>query len=88
MRECMVLGTPVVAVDADGTMESLAGHGWGVVDGEVDVAVKSLTEALTNQSMRDKHITDARRYAVEHYTYDRTASGTLAVYRKVLKDGT
>jgi len=87
VRECMVLGTPVVAVDADGTMESLAGHGWGVADGEIDLAVKCLTEALINQKLRNKHITSARRYAVEHYTYDRTAVGTLAVYRKVLESG-
>lgn len=85
VRECMVLGTPVVAVDADGTMESLAGNGWGVPDGKPDVAVAALTEALTNQSLRDKHVTGARRYAVEHYTYDRTASGTLEVYRKVIE---
>lgn len=85
VRECMVLGTPVVTVDADGTMESLAGHGWGVADGDVETAVKYLTEALTNQAIRDKHVTGARRYAVEHYTYDRTAVGSLAVYRKVLE---
>jgi len=84
VRECMVLGTPVVAVDAAGTMESLAGHGRGVADGDVEGAVQGVTELLTNSELRDRCVTGARRYAVEHFTYDRTATGTLAVYRKVL----
>lgn len=84
VRECMVLGTPVVAVDADGTMESLAGHGWGVSDGDVEAAARAVAEALTNTALRDEKVAGARRYAVEHYTYDRTAEGTLAVYIKVL----
>jgi len=84
VRECMVLGTPVVAVDADGTMESLAGHGWGVPDGDIEGAVASVTEALTNQPLRDERVSGARRHAVEHYTYDRTVAGTIEVYQKVL----
>jgi len=84
VRECMVLGTPVVAVDAAGTMESLAGYGTGVADGDVAAAAEAVRAALTDSSLRDRYITGARRYAVEHYTYDRTASGTLAVYRKIL----
>jgi glycosyltransferase involved in cell wall biosynthesis len=84
VRECMVLGTPVVAVDAAGTMESLAGYGCGIADGDIDAAAEAVTTVLTNSALRDEYITGARRYAVEHYTYDRTAAGTLAVYRKIL----
>ena len=84
VRECMVLGTPVVAVDADGTMESLAGHGWGIADGDVEGAAMGVTEALTNQPLRYERVSGARRHAVEHYTYDRTVAGTLEVYRKAL----
>jgi len=84
VRECMVLGTPVVAVEAAGTMESLAGHGWGVADGDIEGAVAGVAEALTNQPLRDERVSGARRYAVEHYTYDRTVAGTIEVYRKVL----
>ena len=84
VRECMVLGIPVVAVDADGTMESLAGHGWGVADGDVEGAATSVAEALTNQSLRYEHVSGARRYAIAHYAYDRTVAGTLDLYRKVL----
>jgi glycosyltransferase involved in cell wall biosynthesis len=85
VRECMVLGTPVVAVDAAGTMESLAGHGWSVSDADIEGAAKSVVEALSNQELRNRYVAGARRYAVEHYTYDRTVSGTLEVYRKVLE---
>ena len=84
VRECMVLGTPVVAVDAAGTMESLAGHGWGVSAADVDGAVQAVEQALLDTDLRDKHVAGARRYAIEHYTYDRTAIGTLAVYREIL----
>jgi len=84
VRECMVLGTPVVAVEAAGTMESLAGHGWRVADGDVEGAALCVSEALTQRTMRDEHVAAARRHAIEHYAYDRTVRGTLAVYRKVL----
>lgn len=84
VRECMVLGTPVVAVKCDGTMESLAGHGWGVDDGNVAAAVRAVTEALTKPMYRSEHIAGARRYAIEHYDYNRTVAGTLEVYREVL----
>ncbi len=84
VRECMVLGTPVVAVKADGTMESLAGHGWGVDDGDVETAVRSVREALGDTPLRRERVAGARRHAVEYYSYDRTAAETLEVYRKVL----
>jgi glycosyltransferase involved in cell wall biosynthesis len=84
VRECMVLGTPVVAVDAAGTMESLAGHGWGVRDGDVDGAARCVVEALTNQTLRRERIAAARRHAVANYPHSRTVSDTLAVYRTIL----
>ncbi len=84
VRECMVLGTPVVAVNADGTMESLAGHGWEVNDGDVAAGVRCVTEALTDPVRRGEHVSGARRYAIEQYNYDRTVAGTLNVYRAVL----
>ena len=83
VRECMVLGTPVVAVEAAGTMESLAGNGRGVPDGDVAAAAEAVVEVLTNSRLRDDYIAGARRHAVEHYTYDRTVDGTLDVYRKI-----
>ncbi len=87
VRECMVLGTPVVAVDAAGTMESLGGHGWKIKDDDVDGAAAAVVEALTNRELRDRHIAGARRYAVEHYSYDRTVAGTLEVYSAAVSQG-
>ncbi len=84
VRECMILGTPVVAVNAEGTMESLAGNGWGVENGDVDGAVQCVSEALSNRMLRQERVASARRYAIENYSYDRTVTGTLEVYRKVL----
>ncbi len=84
VRECMVLGTPVVAVDAAGTMESLAGHGLGVKDGDIDEAVRCVTEVLTNRTLRYDLVTAARRHAIEHYNYDQLVSGTLNVYKELL----
>ncbi len=84
VRECMALGTPVVAVNAAGTAESLAGHGWLVEDGDVDGAVRAIREALSDGPERNRRVETACLHARECYSYDRTVDGTLDVYRKVL----
>jgi glycosyltransferase involved in cell wall biosynthesis len=84
VRTAMALGTPVVAVAVPGTMESLAGHGWGVAAGDVDVAAQSVVEALTDTKKRDATIKAAMESAVSRFAFERTVEGTIAVYEKAL----
>lgn len=82
VRKAMVMGVPVVAVDAPGTMESLAGHGWRVRDGDVEAGVRSVEAALD----RGPHHA-ATDYARRHFSLERTVRGTLEVYRAVTRAG-
>ncbi len=84
VRTAMVLGTPVVAVDAPGTLESLAGHGWLVRSDDVEAAARSIIEALTNAKRRERVIKAARESAVRRFAFDRTIEGTIAVYENIL----
>jgi glycosyltransferase involved in cell wall biosynthesis len=85
VREAMVLGVPVVAVNAPGSMESLAGHGWSVADDDVEGAVRSVREALFDAGRRQAVIDGARGSALERFSFERTVEGTLAVYGRVIE---
>jgi glycosyltransferase involved in cell wall biosynthesis len=86
VRTAMVLGTPVVAVNAPGTMESLSGNGWIVTPNDVEVAARSVVEALTDTKKREDVVRAARESAVSRFAFDRTVEGTIAVYEKILGD--
>ena len=85
IREAMVLGTPVVAVDAPGSMESLAGHGWSVKDGDVEGAAKAITDILSDQSNTRTVCEEARASAISRFSFDGAVEGTFKVYRSVSK---
>ncbi|MFO7691676.1 MAG: glycosyltransferase [Vicinamibacterales bacterium] len=87
VREATVLGIPVVAVDAAGTVESLGGHGWLVPPGDVAGAARAVAEALTDAGRREAVCRAARRSARERFAFDRTLAGTLDVYGSVLTAG-
>ena len=80
VREAMVLGVPVVAVDAPGTMESLDGHGWAVRAGDVESAATALMESLFDDEKRDLIRQEARASAVERFGMKLTIDGTISVY--------
>jgi glycosyltransferase involved in cell wall biosynthesis len=83
VREAMALGTPVVAVNAPGTAESLAGHGWLVEAGDVAGAAAAVRAVLTDAARREAVCRAAQAFAREHYSFGRTLAGTLAVYEQV-----
>jgi len=85
VRQAMALGTPVVAVNAAGTAESLAGHGWLVSPNDVVAAARCVREALTDEARRGTAIAAARTSAHERFSLDTTVEGTLSVYRHVVK---
>jgi glycosyltransferase involved in cell wall biosynthesis len=87
VRTAMVCGTPVVAVDAPGTMESLAGNGWAVKPGDIEGAAASVLDALTNQAKREAFRKDGRESAVSRFSFQRTVDDTIRVYEDVLEGG-
>ena len=84
VREAMALGTPVVAVDAAGTVESLDGHGWIISDGDVDSAVVAVCAALTDEDQRTKHTLAAAKSARSRFSMEDTVQRTVEVYRRHL----
>jgi glycosyltransferase involved in cell wall biosynthesis len=82
VREAMLLGTPVVAVDAAGTMESLDGHGIGIKPGDVSAAADAVHAVLTDTDKRQSMIAGARRSALARFSFPVTVAGTLAAYRR------
>lgn len=84
VREAMAQGVPVLAVDAPGTMESLAGHGWSVSDGDVDGAAMTVTTLLADKRATRDKCDGARALANEQFSLEKTVDGTLAVYRQVI----
>jgi glycosyltransferase involved in cell wall biosynthesis len=84
VRTAMVLGTPVVAVDAPGTMESLAGHGWVIKPDDVAGAAQSVVQALTDKAKRDAVCNAARESAISRFSFEKTIDSTIAVYERVL----
>ena len=85
VRQAMVLGIPVVAVDAAGTAESLDGHGWLISSDDVDGATRAVVEALTDAVKREAICRAARHSARDRFAFERTLQGTLEVYASVLK---
>jgi len=83
VREAMLLGTPVVAVDAPGTMESLGGHGVGLKAGDIAAAADAVQAVLTDTDKRQAMIAGARRSALARFSFPVTVAGTLAAYRAV-----
>lgn len=83
VREAMLLGTPVVAVDAPGTMESLDGHGIGLKAGDIAAAADAVQRVLTDTDQRQAMISGARRSALARFAFPVTVSGTLAAYRAI-----
>ena len=83
VREAMLLGTPVVAVDAAGTMESLDGHGIGIKPGDVSAAADAVYAVLTDTDKRQSMIAGARRSALARFSFPVTVAGTLAAYRRI-----
>ena len=84
VRQAMVLGIPVVAVDTSGTVESLDGHGWLISPEDVAGAARAVVEALTDVGKREAVCRGARRSARERFGFERTLAGTLDVYASVL----
>jgi len=83
VRESMTLKTPVVAINADGTVESLNGHGYVVAPDDLEAAFEAIKELLTNINQRNKITDEAYCFAVKHFTFSQTISGTLDAYDKI-----
>jgi glycosyltransferase involved in cell wall biosynthesis len=84
VRQAMVLGTPVVAVDAEGTAESLAGYGWLIRPGDVEAGARALEEILDRPDTARQKTQLAREHARSHYSLDATVGGTLRAYERLL----
>lgn len=84
VREAMALGVPVVAVNAPGTMESLAGQGWGVAPDDIEGAADAVEEALFDATLREARRRGAQHYARAHYRFERTVNATLQAYTTTL----
>lgn len=80
VREAMALGVPVVAADAPGVVESLAGHGWVSGADDPQALADHVRQALQDAGLRQARIDAARRHAQTHYDYETTVAGTLAAY--------
>ena len=80
VREAMALGTPVVAVDAPGTAESLGGCGWLVRADDVAGAAATVARVLKDAAGRAAMARRARESAVARFSIERTVADTLAVY--------
>jgi glycosyltransferase involved in cell wall biosynthesis len=82
--KAMVLGTPVVAVNTPGTMESLAGHCWAINQGDIEGAARSVVEALRDGTKRDAIVAAAKASAKSRFPLNLTIDGTVKVYNQVL----
>lgn len=87
IREAMAQRIPVVTVDAEGSVESLAGHGWVIADRAVEAAAQAVVEALTNVAIREEKTAAARQSALERFDMDKTVQDTIAVYQHVIGEG-
>jgi len=81
IREAMFMGVPVATMNAQGSMESLDGHGWVLKPDDIDGAARTVHTILTDAAGRESVVQAARESARQRFTFDRTASDTLAVYR-------
>ncbi|MBN2624357.1 MAG: glycosyltransferase family 4 protein [Acidimicrobiales bacterium] len=78
--EAMSLGTPVVSSDAAALPEVVGGAGRVVPVDDADAWVEEMTRMLDDGDERQR-LADAGRVRVEGFTWQRTASQTLAAYR-------
>ena len=83
VREAMALGVPVVAADAPGVVESLAGHGWVSGADDPPALADHVRQALDDVAVRQARVEAARRHAQQHYDYESTVSATLAAYGEI-----
>ena len=83
VREAMALGVPVVAADAPGVVESLAGHGWIVPGDDPAALAAAVRAALENPAARQARAAAAREHARAAYDYEQTDTATLAAYGAV-----
>jgi len=83
IREAMLLGVPVAAMNAEGSLESLDGHGWVLEPGDVEGAVRTVREILENAVRREDVVRAARQSALDRFTFERTVADTMAVYGRV-----
>lgn len=84
VREAMALGTPVVAVNAAGTAESLDGHGRLVAPDDIEEAARNIRDLLAKPAARETLIDAARESARRRFSFERTVEGTRQVYDAVL----
>ncbi|MBN1557327.1 MAG: glycosyltransferase, partial [Lentisphaerae bacterium] len=80
VREAMILGTPVVAVDAPGTAESLGGCGRLVRAGDTAGAAEAVAALLRDEAGRAALARRAREQAASRFSLTRTVTETLAAY--------
>lgn len=80
--EAMAAGCPVVASDAPGLAEAVAGAALTVPVDDPAAWARALAQALDDAPLRQRLI-DAG-YARVRAPWDRTAAATAAVYREVL----
>ncbi len=83
VREAMALGVPVVAADAPGVVESLAGHGWIVPGDDPGALAAAVRDALLDPAARQARAAAAREHARAAYDYEQTVAATLAAYAAV-----
>lgn len=83
VREAMAMGVPVVAADAPGVVESLAGHGWVSGADDPQALADHVRQALGDAALRQTRVAAARRHAQERYDYETTLAATLAAYAEL-----
>jgi len=82
VREAMILGIPVVAAAAEGTVESLDGYGW-LIDPDDDMAAAAAVAEVLDDDVRRRLIcADARRSALARFSVEGMVEATLGVYAR------
>jgi glycosyltransferase involved in cell wall biosynthesis len=84
IRSAMVMGVPVVSADAPASLESLGGHGWIVGGDDVAGAAAGILEAASGATMTRDRCSEARAFAVERFSIEKTVQGTIGVYESAL----
>jgi glycosyltransferase involved in cell wall biosynthesis len=83
VREAMSMGVPVVAADAPGVVESLAGHGWIVGSDDSAAMAAAIRAALEDPAARQAKAEAARQHARACYDFEQMVAATLAAYSAV-----
>lgn len=86
VREAMVCGVPVVAVNCPGTAESLSGSGRLVEAGDIAGAAKAITGILQDKEEYAATADAQREIAVTRYSIATTLDKTLEAYRAILSN--